>query len=417
MAINQIQPVQPSRYFTDLTPQFDALSEVALRNRAEQEKLRQTEEMRGQLSGLFKNPTQENFARFGMMYPGMREMVGDAAKMISAEQRDKEFGFGVQVSNALEAGRPDVAKSLLSTTIEAYKQSGKDHGIYQQVFDMLAADNVSGAQAATNFALAAIDGEKLRKVVEARKGAGTLTADIAKEGFAAKEAEYKAYKAGVDAKYAESKAQWDIEKVKNDIASDKERNRIAAMNAAISRETNDIKRQELRLKVTELQDKITGDARQKVADLEAGRATIDNFLNTSDRLLQNPSLNRVLGAVEGRLPGGSAPLSDEAANAIALIDTISSQSFMSQVSSMKGLGALSNAEGQKLESALTNLSRAQGEKQFTDNVKEAQRIMLKARSNLATRYGAKNTVPDTPAAKPQGGKSVDDMLRELGVVK
>jgi hypothetical protein len=77
------------------------------------------------------------------------------------------------------------------------------------------------------------------------------------------------------------------------------------------------------------------------------------------------------------------------------------------------MGALSNAEGEKLQSALQNLTRAQSEKQFKASAKEAQRLMLIARKNIAARYGVPENVPDTPAAEPSPNE-VDALLKKYG---
>ena len=119
------------------------------------------------------------------------------------------------------------------------------------------------------------------------------------------------------------------------------------------------------------------------------------MLNTIERIKKNPALNNVLGSVEGRLP---SVFSDEGSNAIELIDTLGSQAFLSQVSAMKGLGALSNAEGEKLQSALQSLSRKQGEKQFRENLDEAARLIKKGREGISRRTGVPLPPVDTPAA-------------------
>jgi hypothetical protein len=134
------------------------------------------------------------------------------------------------------------------------------------------------------------------------------------------------------------------------------------------------------------------------------------MLNTADRVLKNPSLNSVLGSIQGRLP---AFVSDEANDAIALIDTLGSQAFLSQIPNVKGMGALSNAEGEKLQSALQNLTRKQSEKQFRENLSEAQRLMLKARKNISTRFGVPETTPDTPAVQPSM-TDIDSILKKYG---
>ena len=104
----------------------------------------------------------------------------------------------------------------------------------------------------------------------------------------------------------------------------------------------------------------------------------------------------MVGSIEGRLP---AVFGDENADAVALIDTLGSQAFLAQIPAMKGLGALSEKEGDKLQTSLQNLSRAQGEKQFRANLDEVQRLMLKARKNVETRHGVPAGVPDTPAVQ------------------
>ena len=185
------------------------------------------------------------------------------------------------------------------------------------------------------------------------------------------------------------------------------------MNAAANREANAIKRQELRLKVDEAIAKRDETARGKIAEVESANSNIDNMLNTIDRVMSNPSLKDVVGSFEGRMPAAASMLDDQESDAIALLDTLGSQAFLAQIPNIKGMGALSNAEGEKLQSALQNLSRAQSEKQLTSSLKEAQRLMIKARKNVADRYGVKQSVPDTPAVTPSSSE-VDALLKKYG---
>ena len=195
------------------------------------------------------------------------------------------------------------------------------------------------------------------------------------------EAKSNAEIAAVKAKFAESDAAidlqkkgWDITKIQEDIKIQKINSQIAAMNAQTSRmnsgiaaQGNNLKMQENQIKLQELIDKRDTATREKAAKAESARASIDNLINTADRLLANPMLPRVLGAVEGRVT--SAPLSNQAADAIALIETLNAQAFLSQIPNIKGTGNLSEKEGDKIQAALTNLSRVQSEKQFVANQK------------------------------------------------
>ena len=404
-----VDPANPIADFAKTYALGSAIQEQNAARQAQEQARLQQQEYANDVRTYFVNPTASGAAMLTAKYPQMKDAFKHSWEMQSQAQKDEGFTLGIQAFNALRNGKPEIAKQIVDNQIAAYRNSGKDFSQFETMRQALdAAPQI--IQANLGIALSSIDPEKWSKIAGEQRTAEKAPVELSKlkAEAAIKESE---------APYAGETARWSLEKIKADIASDKEKNRIAAMNAAISRETNVLKRQELGLKVQELQSKLDTDARQRVSELDSGRATIDNFLNTADRLLQNPSLNRVVGAIEGRLPGGSAPLSDESADAIRMLETLGSQAFLSQIPSMKGTGALSNAEGDKLQASLTNLSRVQSEKQLTENIKEAQRLMLKARGNLTQKYGAKETVPDTPAAKPKAGKSVDDMLRELGVMK
>ena len=89
------------------------------------------------------------------------------------------------------------------------------------------------------------------------------------------------------------------------------------------------------------------------------------------------------------------------------VDTLKSQAFLNQVSQLKGLGALSNAEGEKVQTSLANLSISQSKKEFDRNLKIIIDTMnaAKVRSiSLGEPYGLKasdfNFVPDTLSQTP-----------------
>jgi hypothetical protein len=199
---------------------------------------------------------------------------------------------------------------------------------------------------------------------------------------------------------------WEVFLERADIDIAKQNSRISAMNAQTSRMNSDLQRQELALKIEEATAKRDNTIREKVATAEAGANSIDNMLNTIERVKKNPALNAVLGSIEGgrfypqriagMLPGTAS--ADDRADAVALIETLGSQAFVAQIPNIKGTGALSDAEGKKLQSALQNLSREQSEKQFRENLDEAARLLTKGREGLARATGVPLGKPDTPAA-------------------
>ena len=303
---------------------------------------------------------------------------------------------------ALQAGKPELALAKIDDRIAAMKASGMPTKSLEAVRAQVESDPKQALGYVLRVASALPGSDKLLQNLTALETEQrTAAAFPLQQKKLAAEASAAETEAAIKAKYGEQSALldiqkkgWDVTKIQADIQIAKEANRIAAMNAATSRANSDLQRQELQLKVDDARAKLNDKIREKVATAEAGASSIDNMLNTIERIKKNPNLNDVVGAIEGRLP---ALTSDASADAIALIDTLGSQAFLAQIPNIKGMGALSNAEGEKLQSALTNLSRKQSEEQFRANLDEASRLLNKGRENLSRATGVPLGKPDTPA--------------------
>ena len=359
----------------------------------------QAQQYQAEVSAALRNPTPQAFSALAVKYPQHREAFKQGWDTLNTAQQQSELKDASAIAATLHAGRHDLALQQLDQRIEAAKNSGMPTGEYQALRDQIES-NPQEAYGMTLHVISSLPGGD--KVLTNLSTIGTekRAADEAPAVLAKKVAE--AEKAGIDAKYAEQgavidlqKKGWDIKKIQEDIEISKQANRIAAMNAAAAREGNALKREELKLKIAETRQALDDKIRTKVADAEASATTIDNSLNTIERLKRNKSLNDVVGSIEGRVP---SVFSDEGADAISLIETLGSQAFLSQAANLKGMGALSNAEGEKLQSALTNLRRTQSEEQFRANLDEASRLLKKGRETLSKRTGVPLGSPDTPAA-------------------
>lgn len=364
------------------------------------------------VKAYFAKPSASGLSMLTAKYPGQREAFKDIGDRMSAEQKAVELPVMAQAFHAITTGKPDAAKLLVDQQIEGMQNSGMDATKLKMIRSQLDSDPTQVA-GLIGLVGSSIDPDGWGKMM-GEKRAQDLQPSLVRKGAA------EAGAAEVKARFAESEAAldlekkgWDIKKLQADIDIDRQNARIAAMNAAANREANAIKRQELRLKVDEAIAKRDETARGKIAEVESANSNIDNMLNTIDRVMSNPSLKDVVGSFEGRMPAAASMLDDQESDAIALLDTLGSQAFLAQIPNIKGMGALSNAEGEKLQSALQNLSRAQSEKQLTSSLKEAQRLMIKARKNVADRYGVKQSVPDTPAVAPSSSE-VDALLKKYG---
>lgn len=354
-------------------------------------------------------PSYQDFMQYAQtLDPKVVEPMLKAFQASGAEGQRQSLQTLSQVGSALRVGDGVSAAKLMRQSAEAYRNAG-DTAMADaaEVQAKIAEKDPAFAMKAIVPTMSILPGgaEAIKAIFEADK----TQAETGKVSAEAQEAGSKALSAATAAKFAESKAVLDlrmgeaqIQKMAADSEIARMNARIAAMNAATSREGNTIKKQENQLKLQEMIDKRDEKVREKVATVESGRTNIDNMLNTVDRVLKNPALNDVLGSFEGRMPAAASMLDDQESDAIALIDTLGSQSFLAQIPNIKGMGALSNAEGEKLQSALQNLNRSQSEKQFKANLSEAQRLLIKSRKNLSTQYGVPDTAPDRPAAQAPG---------------
>lgn len=108
-------------------------------------------------------------------------------------------------------------------------------------------------------------------------------------------------------------------------------------------------------------------------------SSFDVMLGSLDRLSKHPGLSRSVGVIGAfpTMPGS------ESANFKAELDTFQSQAFLPMVSQLKGMGALSDAEGKKLTAAVGALSPTMGEKAFRESVARITADMETARQRLA----------------------------------
>jgi len=412
---------QPTNYVLDVQQPFQAAAQgyqvgSAIRNdqiqqQAAQQQLAQQQALRQAYLQTANAPTADNFARLMLLDPKASEGIKRSWETLNTQQQQAKAADYLQWGAAIKSGKPQIAADMLTQRADAIDQ--QNNGQVTQESQLLR----TWAKAAVDhpeYALGQIQAlltanplgkdaaETLSKFGAEQRAAEQAPGALRKVNADADKAVADAKAAGVAAKYAEQNALkdlekkgWDIKNIESEIGFRKESNRIRAMEAAIASQTNVLRRQELQLQVDKAKSELDQKVRDKAADYEASATSIDNSLNTIERLKRNPSLNDVLGSIEGRLP---SVFSDQGADAIALIDTLGSQSFLSQAANLKGMGALSNAEGEKLQSALTNLSRTQSETQFRANLDEAARLLKKGRDTLSKRTGLPATPVDTPAA-------------------
>lgn len=92
------------------------------------------------LQSTLQNPTAQGFAALTAKYPKQREAFESSWKTLTDAQKDAEFSAGTQAFNAIQSGRPDVAKTQLEERIAAMQNAGRDPGKLIQMRDALDRD-------------------------------------------------------------------------------------------------------------------------------------------------------------------------------------------------------------------------------------------------------------------------------------
>lgn len=409
------------------------------------------------LGMLAKDPNPKAVIALASKYPEHAQHFDKVLGMLDTQQKQVRVDQATQVYAAVLSGKPDIAAKLLRDQAQAYQNSGMaDDAQSSTVLAGLVEQNPEAAAGSAGLFLARALGpdkfaEAFDKFSGERRSAALLPAQIAKGVAEADRAKFDAHSAGVTAEFARDNAiqdlekkGWDVKKIQSEIGVAEFNKKIALANlrieqqkanaasttagAAATNATTAMKKYELerdRL-IMERGEKL----RNTVANVSETRATIDNVLNTVDKVLNfHNDKPKVVESAHGPISARLPTTNQDTADYEALVNQIGSQAFISQVQALKeasksgatGLGNLSEKEGDKIQAALGNLDLKQSPKQMKETLQEVQRIMLKTRSNLVTRFGLPDTVPDTPANKTgtnKAGKTMssDDILKELGII-
>lgn len=363
--------IQPIDYSIDIQKPFEAAAEgykagnmfyQASRQReledqqqAEQQRIRQMQE--AIVNKPINQRTAKDYADLAMFVaPKQSEAFLNAWGAIDKEQQLGSQRFAGQAMAAFHSGNHTAGVELLRQRAEAEKNSGNSENA--QMYDTwakIAETNPEYAATSIGTLLAMTpEGDKVLKGVTDMYGE-KREQEMQPLEMAGKEAEL-------------AKTQAEIGKT------------VADTEKSIAEGSKTKK---------EMEYGTPKEQRQQRADEAAFTSmigTLDNTLGTINRILKtDPStIKQATGTIQGseRMP----TFGQKTANFEALVNNLKSQAFMAEITNMVGKGALSDAEGKKIESALQNLSLKQSPEQLMRNIRIIQSKMTQERVNLAKQY-------------------------------
>lgn len=156
--------------------------------------------------------------------------------------------------------------------------------------------------------------------------------------------------------------------------------------------------------------------REERQQAEAVLVDNDRAIKSAEDLLKHPGRKMATGmsSAFNFVPG------TDAYGFAKRLDTLKAQVFVPEVQKLKGMGALSNAEGEKITAAFQALDPGMKEEEFESSMKDALAQLQMGRDRLNKRLGRGQ--PDAPAQPGLPGNAADlqklsddDVLKRLGI--
>lgn len=392
-----------------------AINDIQFQNKQREAALQAQQRQQQDLTRLMSNPnpTAQDYANYTLRNPQQAGAAKQAFGLLDEQRQKQTIGVASQVYSALQTGRTDLAQQMLEKQHEALKNGGNPGDLQaNETLLQVVKDNPDVAKHMAGTFLASAMGPK--------NFAATFE-NLSKESRENSLAPVKQRQAELGLADTQSK----IDTREADTQIKRADTEIKALGAQIAKEGNDIKRQDLQAKQDAAQLKRDELTKTKDQGSQSTLATLDTALDTVARLQTHPGLAGNLGktGVIPNVPGS------EAADASALIEQLQSQTFLSSVKAMVGLGALSDAEGKKIADAAASLNTKQSEAQFRRQLGSIKDIFTKNRERIASTmskpqashagvvlnhptYGA-ITAERLDAAAKKAGISRDELLKEL----
>lgn len=383
----------PLQAFTQGYGSGAAIRDDQLKQQQQQVAQQQAQQMRVDLQSLMANPTPKAIGEMSIKYPQLSESLKRSADMLSPEQRQAQITQALPIYAAALNGAPDVAGGLLRKQAEAMRNSGDEHGATAaETMATLINDHPEFAKANGGMWLANLMGPE--KFISTFSGIGgeQRAQEQAPADLAKKQAD--ASKAGAEATVANATIPTQIQKPAEEILSAQAKRRVDDLNVQIAQADSETKRGQLTLE----RDKFIAEQQktQQTAgtDSQNQMDTIGQSIATVKSLMEDPLLTSAVGVgtTTGKLLG-YVPGTDNK-DFRAKVDTLKSQQFLTQAKEMKGMGALSDAEGARIERAVASLDTDQSPQAFKNALGVIKSTLEKGQAKIV----ASGKLPSTGGA-------------------
>lgn len=408
--------------------------EQARQAQLQEQQMAQAQKLQERLNALAANPnpTVEDIMSVSALLPkDQADSLRSGFEQQQKSQQRATLRFGGQVLAALQTENPELAINMLRQRVTAENDRGNAQGaqFYQGMLNVVENDP-QAARDSVGIMLGALPGGK--EFIEAANKVKEESRNRQLFAAAKTEAEANAARAAVEANFAE------IDAVAN--AIDAGLNPIALITdesikpqveqllvkrkqlEQAEREENQLRIDKLRGEIAASEARIAENTENKVAQIQEAEAGLQLFGETAQQLIdlgdQSMGLanlgqtvgDRATGAIESRMMS----VTPEVVQFDQLLETLKSQQFLNNVGLMRGLGALTEREGSRLENRIRSLDPALDWPILKNNLLTIQSTLANGLESLKSRYGNVQTQPEAPEEAAEGTADEQPPFKLIG---
>lgn len=320
-------------------------------------------------------------------FPEMNEQIGKGMEGISADTRESLGNVAANFRMAVNAGTGDQFVAKNATELMRL-------GIDPKEAQRLAKADPKGAvELADTIGMSALTPEKYFDVIGANEGrqidreklAETVRSNQAGEALTARGQDVQVR--GQNLSYQSAMTGHSIARERLNL--DRELKGLEykekALDRQVSRETNELKKAELEQKLDGIRTQKEAAKAERYDTVASQVDSADRAIKTAQSIINSPGFTGYFGVNVNPFGSRFLPGTD-ASDTSAMVDTLKSQGFMSGIQQMRGMGALSDAEGRKVMDAIGSLDSGMSEKQAKKSIEGIIETFEQGKKRLESRY-------------------------------
>jgi hypothetical protein len=369
-----------------------------------------------------ETPGLEDFQALGIALGGEQvSKLGEAFSQRTDAENAATIQFGGQFMSALK-GSPDYAVKMLDDRIEASDNDPQTQGYYRNLRSLLAdeqgtvdPEGLQNVIMMTGTTLASVPGaENMFNALNTRE-------DVLKKRQMApeeiKKAKADALVAANTANFAEltsvsnlAEMGLDVSEQLDDPTMQKAVQKLATLKRRESEAKSNLELRNLQLQVYSQEKEIADVAAERANEINTLGSKISTTIDQVNKIKklgeESDWFGTVLQQATGPIGSRLVTLDEDVANFEEALEVLNSQVFLNNVDQMRGLGTLTDAEGQRLSNASGSLSLRQGPEQFEKELNQIIKLLELADKRRLEKYPDAVPVPE-PVVLGQDIRTVD----------